>query len=372
MMEKLQQQRDAWAAGEEKLRAWHAQTREDALEPDLEIVDAHHHLYDYRQLMGYNLMGMFKQQYYMTEELLDDVLGAGHRVVSTVYVEAHAFYSKDVDDPAVMAPLGEVQHAQGVAAQFASGAYGDHVRGCAAIVGGADLAGHGAAVEPLLAACKARCPNYRGIRQSATHDPHMEGNNFARQAGMYASDTFREGFALLAKHDLSFDAWVYASQLAEFRDLARAFPETTIVLCHAGTPACGFGNVDKATAYDGKQEEIMTSWREELTRVAAECPNVYVKVGAAAIPQTGAGFESRDKPPTSREVADTFGDAYMWVVKTFGPDRCMFESNFPVDKVSLSYGVLWNAFKIMTKNAGLSDDERTALFSGTAKKVYRI
>ena len=197
-MEQLAKQREVWLAGEAKLKAWHAQTEEEALEPGLEIVDPHHHLWDYRQLMGFNLMGLFKQQYYMTDELLDDIVGAGHNVTRTVYVEAHAFHSKDGPDPALFAPLGEVQFAQGVAAQFASGAYGDDVRACAAIVGAADLAKHGAAIEPMLRECLARCPNFRGVRCSATHAPKVP-DKFHPTPGLYLDTTFREGFAALAR-----------------------------------------------------------------------------------------------------------------------------------------------------------------------------
>lgn len=366
-MESIVARRDAWRSGEEKLRQWHGQVVEAAVEPELAIVDAHHHLWDYRQLMGHNLLGILKQQYYMTDELVDDIVGAGHRVTHTVYVEAHAFHG--VDDGELCAPVGEVRFAQGIAAQFASDAYGKGVRACAAIVGTADLAKHGAAVEPALLAMKAQCPNFRGIRCSATHDSKMVNNNYA-SPGLYKKASFREGFALLQKHGLSFDAWMYSSQLSELRDLARAFPKTTIVLDHCGTPACGLGNVAGAVEYDGKQRQILDGWRGQMTMIAEECPNVFVKLGGGVIPQVGAGFESRDVPPDSKELAETLRDMYMWTIATFGADRCMFESNFPVDKVAVSYGVLWNAYKLMTKD--LPAHEREMLFSGTAKKVYRI
>lgn len=370
-MEQLAKQREVWLAGEAKLKAWHAQTQEEALEPGLEIVDPHHHLWDYRQLMGFNLMGLFKQQYYMTDELVDDIVGAGHNVTRTVYVEAHAFHSKDGPDPALFAPLGEVQFAQGVAAQFASGAYGDDVRACAAIVGAADLAKHGAAIEPMLRECLARCPNFRGVRCSATHDPKLP-DKFHPTPGLYLDATFREGFAALARLGLVFDAWCYASQLADVHDLARAFPETTIVLNHAGTPACVFGDVVGAEAYAGRRREIEAAWKTRMREIADECPNVFVKIGGFATPWLGAGFEAREKPPGSAEVAEVFGELYAWTIRAFGPERCMLESNFPVDKVSVSYGVLWNAHKIVTKREGFSENEREMLFSGTAKKVYRI
>jgi predicted TIM-barrel fold metal-dependent hydrolase len=362
--------RATWHANRSTFQTWLDQTQEEALEPSLEIVDPHHHLWDMRQLGGYNLFGIFKQQYYMTDELVDDMVGCGgHNVTHSVFVTTHAFFSKDLKDEgnAVMAPVGEVQFVQGVAAQFASGQYGPF-RGAAGIVGTADLATFGAEVEPLLVACKRASPNYRGIRCTASHDPNLDGNFAA--PGMYAQPTFLEGFALLEKHGLSYDAWVFSCQLPEIVDLALAFPTTTIVLNHAGSPVAGLGNVAAAPAYDGKQQEIMDRWKVDMARIATECPNVYVKVGGAGLPQLGAGFEAREKPPTSEEVAHAFKDMYLWTIATFGAERCMLEGNFPVDKVSMSYVVMWNALKRITME--LPDTDRALLFSGTAKKVYNL
>ena len=378
-------QRETWLAGQAKLEAWHAQTREEALEPDLEIVDCHHHLWDYRQLMGYNLLGIFKQQYYLADELVDDIVGAGHNVTRTVYVEAHAFHGKDGPDPettAKLAPLGEIFFAQGVAAQFASGQYGANVRACAAIVGTADLQAYGAGIEPLLEECVRRCPNFRGVRCSAAHDEKPDVENFAKSPGLFADAKFREGFAVLARLGLTFDAWVYAHQLGDVRDLALAFPNATIVLDHAGTPPRLFrgpGILDdkddaplEAIGGHWTNTLLEAAWKTSMAEIASKCPNVFVKVGGFALPSVGAGFEQRDAPPNSEEVAATFGPAYAWTVKTFGANRCMLESNFPVDKVGVSYGVLWNAHKRFTKHAGFSAEEREALFSGTAKRVYKI
>jgi len=266
--------------------------------------------------------------------------------------------------------LGEVVFAQGVAAQFASGQYGD-VRACAAILGSADLRTYGADIEPLLVECVRRCPNFRGVRCSAAHDEKPDVESFSRSPGLYADAKFREGFAVLARLGLTFDAWCYAHQLGDVRDLARAFPNATIVLDHAGTPARLFGGEEKkdGVAVDAA---VDAAWKKAMAEIASACPNVFVKVGGFALPSVGAGFENRDAPPGSAEVAATFGPAYAWTVKTFGARRCMLESNFPVDKVGVSYGVLWNAHKRFTKDAGFSAEEREALFSGTAKRVYKI
>ena len=323
-----------------------------------------------RELRGFNLFGMFKQQYYMTDEMIDDFICGGHNITHSVFVTTHAFFKKGVE-PEYMAPLGEVQFVQGIAAQFASGKYGEKFLGAAgAIVGSADLLKYGAEVEPLLIACKAASPNYRGIRCNAAHDPTYK-SNFHPSPGMYNDPKFREGFALLEKHDLVFDAWLFSSQLPDLYNLATTYPNVVIVLNHIGTPLAAYGGVE---GYENTltKEEIITKWKENLTKIATECPNVYVKVGGFGIPQMGHGLESREVPISSEEIAVMFKDNYLWTVKTFGAARCMFESNFPVDKVSMSYTVLWNAYKRMTKDAGISENDKACLFSETAKKVYKI
>ncbi len=356
-----------WQDGRSKFYEWHNQTMETALEPGVEIVDPHHHLWDMRELNGYNLWGMFKQQYYMTDEIVEDFVFGGHRVTHTIFVEAHSFQSKDLDP--MMAPLGEIQAIQGIAAQFASGKYGQ-IRAAAGIVGTADLEKYGTAVEPLLIACKAASPNYCGIRCSGQYDAKVTDKFSVPEPGKYKQAKFREGFALLKKHDLIFDAFVFSSQLPDLYDLAKAFPSTTIVLDHAGAPVASLGNYSAAPDYNDQQSQIIESWKSEMSKIAEDCPNVYVKIGGL-IPQLGHGFEKRDRPPSSEEVAEVYKDICLWTIQTFGAKRCMFESNFPVDKVSMSYTVIWNAFKRITKDA-ISPEDRSQLFSETAKQVYRI
>ena len=366
--EKLLKGREAWRKGRGEFYSWLDQTVEDAIEPELEIVDPHHHAWDMRELNGYNLFGLFKQQYYMTDELIEDFVFGGHRITHSVYIEAHSFVSKDVDP--LMAPLGEVEMAQGIAAQFASGKYGN-TRAAAAIVGTADLEKYGATVEPLLIACKAASRNYRGIRCSAQHDPNLSEKFQVSEPSKYAKPKFREGFALLEKHALVFDAFVFSTQLSDLHELALAFPGTTIVINHQGAPIAALGDYGPAPSYNGKQPEIIAKWKEEMGRIAKDCPNVFVKVGGF-MPQLGHSFDKREKPITSEELASAVSEMCLWTIQTFGASRCMFESNFPVDKVNISYTVLWNAFKRMTKDAGISDEDRGLLFSGTAKRVYRI
>ena len=367
-MAKLVAERELWtSSGRPQFHEWLSRTAEEALEPELPIVDPHHHLWDSRDFKGMNPWGIFKQQYYMTDDLIDDVIGGGHNVTHTVFVSTHAFFSKDLDPS--MAPLGEIQFVQGAAAQFASGKYGP-LRACAGIVGGADLQKLGAEVEPLLVACKAASPNYRGIRVTAGYDSSLQKGNFAQGPGMYAEAKFREGFALLEKHGLLFDAWCFSSQLSDVHDLAKAFPATTIVLNHCGTPVAGLGDLETAPACSGKQGEIIAQWKADITRIATECPNVVVKVGGFGLPHLGHALEQREAPVGSEELAEMIREPVMYTIEAFGAGRAMLEGNFPVDKVSCSYTVLWNAFKRLT--AGLPAEDRALLFSGTAKKVYRL
>ena len=335
-MASLQVERRTWEAGKSKFYKWLDATQEEALEPELEIVEAHHHMWDKRVLNGANAKGLENQQYYMADEVVDDLVGSGHNVTHSVFVTAGAFFTADAQPP-WMAPLGEVQFAQGIAAQFASGAYGP-IRVGAAIIGIADLANQGADIEPLLVASKVASPNYRGIKITCSHDAQT-ALKFYPKAHMFAQPKFREGFALLEKHDLLFEAWMFSSQLRDLYDLAKAFPTTTIVLCHAGTQVAGFGNVTGAEVYDGKQAEVIARWKEGLEAIAKECPNVIIKIGGWGLPFLGTGFSTREKPPTSKEVADVFRETFLYTVKTFGAARCMLESDFPVCKVGLSYTV---------------------------------
>jgi predicted TIM-barrel fold metal-dependent hydrolase len=167
-----------------------------------------------------------------------------------------------------------------------------------------------------------------------------------------------------------FDAWVFSCQLQDVIGLATVLPGTTIVLNHAGTPVAGLGNYGGAPAYNGKQDAVLEQWRADMKNIAKNCPNVVIKVGGNGLPHVGTGFEARDKPPTSDEVAGLYKESFIWVIKTFGAERCMFESNFPVDKIGMSYTVLWNALKRITTD--LSTQDRSLLFSGTAKRVCRL
>ncbi|MCI0547551.1 MAG: amidohydrolase family protein [Candidatus Rokubacteria bacterium] len=326
---------------------WLAQVQEEILEPDLPICDPHHHLWDY------------PGRRYLLDELLADT-GSGHRVVATVFVECLSMYRADGPEP--MRPVGETEFVNGVAAMSASGRYGP-TRVATGIVSFADLT-LGDRVGAVLDAHMAASPRFRGIRHAAGWDASAEVRNSHTNPppGLLADLSFRRGFAELGRRGLTFDAWLYHPQIAELTALARAFPDTTIVLDHLGGPL-GIG------PYAGRRAEILAGWKGAV-RALAGCPNVVAKLGGLVMPINGFGFHRRERPATSAEVVEVTRDYHLHAIECFGPERAMFESNFPVDKQSVSYPVLWNAFKRLT--AGFSAPDRAALFHDTAARTYRL
>jgi predicted TIM-barrel fold metal-dependent hydrolase len=260
-----------------------------------------------------------------------------------------------------MQPVGETEFVQGIAAQSESGQYGK-TRVAAGIVGFADLT-LGAAVKPVLEAHIATGKGrFRGIRHSSAWDASSDIRSAAKIPKLLLDSKFREGFACLKEYDLSFDAWLYHPQLMDLADLARAFPDTLIILDHIGGPL-GIG------PYAGKRDEVFQSWKNDIAALAA-CPNVVIKLGGLGMPWCGFGWHERTTPPSSAELAEIMAPYYHWCIEQFGVDRCMFESNFPVDKVSYSYTVMWNAFKRISR--GFSPQAHSALFHDTAARVYRL
>ena len=330
-------------------RDWLAQTVEVALDPELEIVDPHHHLWP-------EPPGRRWYTYDVPDLRVDT--DAGHRIVDTVFVECMAAYRKD--GPEHLRCVGETEWVAARAAETAA-TPGARIAG---IVSHASLR-LGAAVDEVLDAHIAAADGlFRGIRDAGAWDaderiPRTHTNPVP---GLYGLDSFRAGMRVLAAKGLSFEAWQYHTQLGDVAALARACPDVTIVLNHIGAPiAIG--------PYAGRRDEVLAAWRPAMVDVAS-CPNVVLKVGGIGMSRYGVGFESWERPPTSDQLLAVWGDDLRFCIDTFGPDRCMFESNFPVDAESCSYTVLWNAFKKVS--AGYSPAERTALFSGTARRVYRL
>src|SRR5215475_485908 len=332
---------------------WLALTLEPTLEPELPICDPHHHFWDLRT-------ARIPYQRYLLHELADD-MRSGHNVRSTVFIEARAMYRADGAEE--MRPVGEVEFVQGLAAASASGLYGPG-RAAAAIVGHANLL-LGDRVAPVLEALQAASPNrFRGIRHSVTWDPHPEVENTAAHKieKQLASDQFRTGARVLARRGLSLEGWMYFPQLPELADFAKAVPDLTIILNH-------IGGLMRVGPYANRDDEVLGTWRSGIAAVAA-CPNVTIKLGGLGMPRTGFDWHTRSKPISSEELAASMAPWLTYCIEQFGPNRCMFESNFPVDKVSFSYNVMYNAFKRFSK--GYAAAERAAMFHDTEAPVYRI
>lgn len=340
---------------------------EAILEPDLRIIDPHHHLWDLRPMLP-----MFEEPYHRFLETLvpvahytfdhfnAEVAGGGHNVIASVYMECGAFYNAAYGE--AKKTVGEVEFVNGVAAQSASGLYGA-AKLCAGIVGHADLT-LGSAAGEVLDALQAASHRFRGIRHQGAWDadPEVLGPPFHAPAELYRDATFREGFAELGKRGLSFDAWILEPQLPDVIDLARAFPDTPICLDHCGTP---LGNA----SYSGRLEERFGVWRDNI-RELGKCENVVVKLGGLAMhncdmPAKGpaAGIGSEELAPLWKPYIET-------CIEAFGSKRAMFESNYPVDRWGATYPVLWNTFKRIT--TGASTEEKAALYAGNAASFYRI
>jgi predicted TIM-barrel fold metal-dependent hydrolase len=327
---------------------WLALREEEVLDPARPIVDPHHHLWDRGG------------QRYLIEEICSDI-ASGHNVVATVYVEARSMYR--ANGPEAFRPVGEVEFANGAAAMSASGGYGPAAV-CAGIVGHVNLLLGDGAKGVLEAEITAGQGRFRGIRHSSAWDADADvaGMYAARPRGLLLDSTFREGFACLAPLGLSFDSWLFHPQIGELTDLARAFPDTTIVLDHCGGPA-GTGR------YANRREEIFANWKASIQEIA-RCPNVHVKLGGLAMCLLGYDFHERPMPPSSEELAAAWRPYIETCIEAFSPTRAMFESNFPPDKGQCSYQVIFNAFKRLAMPYG--ETEKTALFSNTAMDVYRL
>lgn len=329
--------------------AWLAKApAELVLEPELPIIDPHHHLWerpDHR---------------YLLHELLAD-LRTGHNVVATVFLECHAMYRSR--GPVEMRPVGETEFVAGVAAMSDSGLYGP-TRIAAGIVGFADLT-LGDRVTPVLEAhIGAAGGRFSGVRHAAAWDASEIIGNSAVATGPHdlLRPEFRAGLARLTTLGLSLDAWVFHPQLADVVDLARACPAATIIVGHCGGPL-GYG------PYAGQRDQVFAAWKAGITELAT-CQNVVMKLGGMMMRLAAYDYGARSAPPSSVELAAHWRPYTEHCIERFGAARCMFESNFPVEKMGIGYAALWNAFKHIAADA--SADEKQALFSGTARRVYRL
>jgi L-fuconolactonase len=326
--------------------AWLAQYREEIIEPELPIVDSHHHLWSRAGSV------------YLFPELLAD-LSSGHNIRATVFEECGSMYRADGQEE--LRSLGETEFVTGVAAMSASGGFGP-ARACSAIVGNVNLM-LGSRVEPILQAhVAASGGRLSAIRFSTAWDADERVHNTVARPAMLAENKFREGFQYLARFGLAFDAWVYHPQLSEVAALAADFTQTPIVLNHFGSPILGGPNA-------GRAAEVFAEWRKAMTALASH-DNVHVKLGALPVRRSDKSRETKAQPLSSEEIADAWRPFFEVCVEHFGVRRCMFESNFPVQKRWCSYAVLWNSFKRLA--SGASADEKSALFSATAARTYGL
>jgi predicted TIM-barrel fold metal-dependent hydrolase len=327
---------------------WLARHREEILEPLLPIIDPHHHLWD---RLGSR---------YLLHEFLEDI-GQGHDIRATVYIQCRSMLR--AQGPLAMAPLGEVAFAGGIAAMSDSGEYGN-VQVCKGVVGGADLMLGDGIVPVLEAMLRIADGRLRGMRNTVVWhaDPQVRSSTLAPPAGLLGDPQFRRGVQALGRHGLSLDAWVYHTQHEELYELARAVPGVTVVIDHFGGPI-GIG------PYAGLRDAVFADWRRGLARLA-QLPNVMMKMGGAGMPIFGLRFDHLETPPASMQLADAWRPYVETCIELFGVKRCMFESNFAVDKGMFSYHVLWNAFKRLAAGAGAA--EKAALFHDTANAVYRL
>ena len=328
---------------------WLALRTEAIIEPELKIVDPHHHLWD-RQ-----------DNRYLFHDLLAD-MNAGHTVVSTVVVQCRSMLR--ADGPAALAPLGEVEFVTGIAAMSESGSYGS-ARACAGIVAGADLQ-LGEQVAPVLELmAHSAGGRLRGVRNPVVW--HSSPDVLSSTAspppkGLMADTAFRKGVVQLGLLGLSLDVWAYHTQLGEIYELAKANPKVTVIVDHFGGPV-GVG------PHAADMNDMFKQWRAGIALVAS-LPNTVIKMGGAGMPVFGIRFDQAPTPPASEQLATAWRAYFETCVELFGVDRCMFESNFPVDKGMFSYQVLWNGFKRLAKDCSAA--EKAALFSATAERVYRL
>ena len=329
-------------------KAWLNQVREDQIDPDRPIIDPHHHLWT----------DAFGRTPYLLADLWSDT-GSGHRIEKTVFVECRAEYR--TEGPDFLKPIGETEFVARIARASREGGGGAVIAG---FVGHTDLRAGSQLREVLAAHEQAAQGLFRGIRHAGARDPHPEALSIPGRGaeGLYADPAFRQGVALLGELGYSYDTWHYHHQNVAFAELAAAVPGTTLVLDHFGTPL-GVG------PYIGQREAIFENWQRDIAAIARQ-PNVVAKIGGLAMPDNGFGWDQRERPASSDELVAAQARYYHHTIACFGPSRCMFESNFPVDRRSLPYNVYWNAMKKIASR--YSADEQQAMFYGTAARVYRI
>ena len=326
---------------------WLALVTEDIIDPARPIIDSHHHLWQETSRWGS----------YELEDLWRDT-GSGHNIEKTIFIDCHSSYRKD--GPAELKPVGETEYVVTAAENSA------RRDGCATIAGIVSHANMklGDRVEEVMQAHEVAGKGlFRGIRHAGPVDDTGSLSNPGRADNCpYGDANFRRGVQRIGELGYTYDTWHFYHQNPDFLALAEAVPGTTMILDHFGTPL-GVG------VYAGRQAEIFDQWQRDITAIA-RCPNVYAKLGGLAMPDNGFGWDQDERPPTSDEFVRAQRAYYLHTIDVFGPERCMFESNFPVDKLSIAYHVMWNGMKKIV--ADFSEDEKQAMFYDTAARVYRV
>ena len=328
-------------------REWLDQVQEEIIDPEREIIDPHHHLWRGRWFD------------YLLEDLWADT-GSGHNVTKTVFIQCRAEYR--TAGPEHLKPVGETEFVAEIAQQSQKGS--ETQARIAGIIAHANLT-LGDVVEEILDAHEdAGRGLFRGIRHAGAREENPDALMIQGlgEKGLFDREDFRQGVRLLGRRGLTYESWHYHHQIRSFTTMAKAVPDTVIILDHFGTPL-GVG------PYAGRRDEIFQEWKKDIAELA-KCENVYAKLGGMAMPDNGFGWHLRAVPPTSDELVKAQKEYYLHTIECFGPNRCMFESNFPVDRLSISYHVVWNGFKKIV--AEFSEDEKDMMFSDTATRVYNL
>ena len=335
-------------------REWLDQVTEKIVDQDLEIIDPHHHLWPGPP----GTDGVSAENRYLLEDLWNDTQ-SGHNVVKTVFVECGQGYYESGSE--AMKPVGETKFVVGVAEEAKQDVSKAQIEG---IVGHADMMLGESAREVLEAHLEEGKERFKGIRHGASWDESDEIRNSHSNPiqSIYLDEEFQKGIEQLDALNFTLDAWNYHKQIKELTELAKCFPNLKIVQNHFGGPL-GIG------PYAGRREDVFSVWQESIAELA-ERDNVFIKIGGLAMPINGWGWHKRELPANSDEFIESHGRYYLHAIKCFGVERCMFESNFPVDKRSISYPVLWNGFKKIVED--FSTEEKEYLFYKTAAEFYSL
>ena len=333
-------------------REWLDQLQEEIISPEREIVDTHHHLWRGSR------EGRWSD--YLLESLWTDT-DSGHNIIKTVFVECRSSYW--TEGPEYMSPVGETEFVSKIAEESQK-SFGAHAAICA-IVSYADITLENLLDDILDAHEDAGRGLFSGIRHSGAFDENS--NSFIDpirivEKNLFSRKDFIQGVKKLGFRGLTYESWLFHHQIKSFIDLARATPDTILIMDHLGGPL-GVG------PYEGRREEIFKEWKKDIANLA-KCENVFIKLGGMAMPNNGFAWHKRSAPPSSDEFVYKQGEYYLHAIECFGPNRCMFESNFPVEGVSISYHVLWNAFKKIVND--FSENEKEMMFRNTATHVYKL